>query len=137
MRHLAPIIRDPAAPMINVAAGLISWSPFRKELTRWARKIDLFTDEDADMSSIGEPSEHHIYSKYSTTQGMSSNSSSHKSSYRYQPTKSSSYGSYTTHTNDNQLQEMQSSDPSTQPSRIQQVVQESTVPSTSTGTFNR
>lgn len=47
----APIIRDPANPMINVAGGLLSWSPFRKEFSRWARKIDLFHEvHDADTS---------------------------------------------------------------------------------------
>ena len=31
----APIIRDPAMPMVNAAATLLSWVPFRKEIMRW------------------------------------------------------------------------------------------------------
>ena len=40
----APVIRDPAMPMINMSASLLSWSPFRKELDRWSTKLDLFSE---------------------------------------------------------------------------------------------
>ena len=40
----APVIRDPAMPMINLSASLLSWSPFRKELDRWSTKLDLFSE---------------------------------------------------------------------------------------------
>ena len=37
-------------PMINVAASLLSWSPLRKEITRWVTKLDLFTESEATQS---------------------------------------------------------------------------------------
>ena len=32
--------------MVNVAASLMSWGPFRKEFARWGRQAELFHPED-------------------------------------------------------------------------------------------
>ena len=39
------ILSDPALPMINVASSLLSWNPFRKEMAKWLKQLDLY-DED-------------------------------------------------------------------------------------------
>ncbi|CAG5105415.1 Oidioi.mRNA.OKI2018_I69.chr1.g2112.t1.cds [Oikopleura dioica] len=49
----APVIRDPTAPMVNVAASLLSWGPFRKEFARWGRQAELFHPDDYPEYSSG------------------------------------------------------------------------------------
>ena len=43
--YLKTFDRDPALPMINVATDLLSWNPFRKEIAKWLKQLDLY-DED-------------------------------------------------------------------------------------------
>ena len=31
--------------MINVATGLLSWNPFRKEIANWLKQLDLYDEE--------------------------------------------------------------------------------------------
>jgi len=129
--------------MINVAAGLISWSPFRKELSRWSRKIDLFTEHDADMSS--EPSEVNIRSKNERSSRSSTNTSTQKSSaYRYQSKTSDTYSSYNhmqsyndQSTKPSEKYPSQSTEPTYSPRFQEATEKDSSVPSTSTGTFAR
>ena len=31
--------------MINVATDLLSWNPFRKEIAKWLKQLDLYDEE--------------------------------------------------------------------------------------------
>ena len=72
----APVIRDPAMPMINLSASLLSWSPFRKELDRWSTKLDLFSE----TSSTKNMSEYSKLLKLQKTQDSNMSKASNDNS---------------------------------------------------------